>query len=89
MEKHNQPFVVVEQDPVVMKILKSTAEALIVSGDATHDEILLEAGIDKAKSLITTLPIDSGNLFVVLSARSINNKLKIINGHLRIIQIKN
>lgn len=80
MEKHNQPFVVVEQDPVVIEdIKKHSPEALIVSGDATHDEILLEAGIDKAKSLITTLPSDSNNLFVVLSARSINNKLKIIS----------
>lgn len=80
MEKHNQPFVVVEHDSAVIEdIKKHSPEALVVTGDATHDEILLEAGIDKAKSLITTLPSDSNNLFVVLSARSINNKLKIIS----------
>lgn len=80
MEKHNQPFVVIENNPAVIEdIKKHSPEALIVSGDATHDEILIEAGIDRAKSLITTLPSDSNNLFVVLSARSINDKLKIIS----------
>lgn len=80
MEKHNQPFVVVEQDLAVIEdIKKHSREALVVFGDATHDEILLEAGIENAKSLITTLPSDSNNLFVVLSARSINSNLKIIS----------
>ena len=80
MEKHNQPFVIVENDATVIEdIKKHSPEALIVVGDATHDEILMEAGIEKAKSLITTLPSDSNNLFVVLSARSINKGLKIIS----------
>jgi voltage-gated potassium channel len=80
MEKHNQPFVVVEHDLAVIEdIKKHSQEALVVIGDATHDEILLEAGIENAKSLITTLPSDSNNLFVVLSARSINSNLKIIS----------
>jgi voltage-gated potassium channel len=80
MEKHNQPFVVVEHDLAVIEdIKKHSQEALVVIGDATHDEVLLEAGIENAKSLITTLPSDSNNLFVVLSARSINSNLKIIS----------
>lgn len=80
MEKHQQPFVVIENNPAAIEDLqKHNPEALLVVGDATHDEILIEAGIEKAKSLITTLPSDSNNLFVVLSARSINQKLKIIS----------
>jgi len=80
MEKHKQPYVVIENNPISIEDLKRfNPEALLVVGDATHDEVLLEAGIAKAKSLITTLPSDSNNLFVVLSARSLNNNLKIIS----------
>ena len=50
-----------------------------LKGDATKDEALLEAGIKNAKALITTLPIDADNLFVVLSARQLNPNLKIIS----------
>lgn len=80
MEKHDQDFVIIESNPAAIEdIKKHSPEALIVIGDATHDEILIEAGIEKAKALVTTLPSDSNNLFVVLSARSINGKLKIIS----------
>tara|TARA_B100000795_G_scaffold268988_1_gene257118 strand:+ start:1274 stop:2293 length:1020 start_codon:yes stop_codon:yes gene_type:complete len=80
MQAHNQPFVVVENDnDVVEELKRSHPDILLVLGDATHDETLLNAGIEKATALITTLPSDSHNLFVVLSARSINPKLKIIS----------
>jgi len=36
-----------------------------MQGDATNDEILVKAGVMNAKALITTLPSDSDNLFVV------------------------
>ncbi len=47
--------------------------------DATRDETLLEAGIMKASALLTTLPDDADNLFVVLTARELNPKIKIIS----------
>lgn len=43
-----------------------------IEGDATQDEVLLKADINTAISLITTLPNDADNLFVVLTARSLN-----------------
>src|SRR5437868_10006847 len=52
---------------------------LFIEGDATQDEILIEAGIERAKALITALPNDASNVFVVLTARGINPKLKIIS----------
>ncbi len=50
-----------------------------IEGDATQDEILIKADIETAKSLISTLPNDADNLFVVLTARSLNPDLKIIS----------
>ncbi|MES2620587.1 MAG: NAD-binding protein [Bacteroidota bacterium] len=47
--------------------------------DATRDETLLEAGIMHATALLTTLPDDADNLFVVLTARELNPKIKIIS----------
>jgi voltage-gated potassium channel len=47
--------------------------------DATRDETLIEAGIHRASALITTLPDDADNLFVVLTARELNPKIKIIS----------
>ncbi len=50
----------------------------LIEGDATSDEILKEAGIERAKGLISVLPTDAENLYVVLSARSLNPNLFII-----------
>ena len=52
---------------------------LYIAGDATDDDILLSAGIDKARALITALPDDADNVYIVLSARSLNNSLQIIS----------
>ncbi|KJR43241.1 TrkA-N domain-containing protein [Candidatus Magnetoovum chiemensis] len=51
---------------------------LIIKGSATNDEILIKAGIMKAKGVITVLTSDADNLFVVLSARSLNPSIEII-----------
>lgn len=50
-----------------------------IEGDATEDEVLIKADIKTARSLITTLPNDADNLFVVLTARALNPALKIIS----------
>jgi len=49
-----------------------------VVGDATHDLILQQAGVARASALITALPKDADNVFVALSARALNPRLKII-----------
>jgi voltage-gated potassium channel len=49
-----------------------------IEGDATEDKILLLAGVERAESIIVSTGDDSLNLFVVLSARSINPSLSII-----------
>ena len=49
-----------------------------VHGDATADEILRRAGIDRAKVLVAVLPSDADNLYVTLSARVLNPNLFIV-----------
>ena len=54
-------------------------ELMYVEGDATEDDVLKIAQIEKAKAIITTLPNDADNLFVVLSAKDLNINLIIIS----------
>ncbi len=76
--KMESNFIVIEQDESRLKhILESREKLLYIQGDATDDEVLLKAGIEKATGLVTCLAEDKDNLFVVISARSINPKLKI------------
>lgn len=71
-------YVVIETDPdIVMQYKKE--EILFINGDSTDDQVLVKAGIQDATALITALPKDADNLFVVLSARELNPKLKIIS----------
>lgn len=73
-DKHIK-FVVIEKQS---RPLDERGDMLIVEGDATRDEILREAGIERAKGLISVLPTDAENLFVVLSARELNSQLFIV-----------
>lgn len=68
-------FVVIEKEP---DILHEEESVLIFKGDATKDEVLKELGIERAKGLISVLPTDAENLYVVLSARGLNSSLQIV-----------
>jgi voltage-gated potassium channel len=74
---HKARFVVVDNDP------ESLAHAegdgfLVVRGDATTDEVLEAAGIEKAKGLVAAVGSDAGNIYVTLSARVLNPQLLIV-----------
>ena len=75
---YKKPFVVIESDKEVIERFQDE-DISFVLGNANEDESLLAAGIDKANTLISALPNDADNLFVVLSARQINAKLTIIS----------
>jgi voltage-gated potassium channel len=68
-------FVVIEKDP---RMSEEKGDILFLIGDATRDHTLKEAGVEKAKGLISVLSTDAENLFVVLSARGLNPNLFII-----------
>lgn len=71
------PLVVIESEPAVIKQLEVDG-VLHLPGDATSDELLKLAGIEHARALIAALPLDSANVYVVLSARQINPELTIV-----------
>ncbi|CAM4344683.1 potassium channel family protein [Zobellia nedashkovskayae] len=73
---YNKSFVIIERDKEVIE--KYDEDVLFVEGDANEDEVLQAAGINRARYLITALPDDATNLFVVLSARQLNKALFIV-----------
>jgi voltage-gated potassium channel len=72
------PFVVIDRDEERTVALSEERRWPYVIGDATDDDTLQEAGIERATSLTTTLKTDSDNLYVVVSARLLNATLKVI-----------
>jgi voltage-gated potassium channel len=74
LSQHNATFVVIERH-----FTDHHRPQYFVEGDASKEELLLEAGIEHASALITTLPIDAENLYIVLTARQISENLLIIS----------
>jgi len=70
------PFVIVESDQAKAEGLPP--EWLVIFGDATQERTLLSARIEQAAGLVAATTTDAGNIFIVLNARSLNPKLKII-----------
>jgi voltage-gated potassium channel len=75
LREKNIDFVVIERAP---DTLLEKGDTLIFAGDATKDEVLKEIGIERARGLISVLPTDAENLYVVLSARGLNQGLMIV-----------
>ncbi|WP_418789998.1 potassium channel family protein [Phosphitispora sp. TUW77] len=71
------PFVVIDKDEEVIKNLMEDG-VLVINDDAAKDEVLLEAGINNAKGLITALPGDAENVFVTLTAKELNPNIMIV-----------
>ncbi|MFA8449443.1 MAG: TrkA family potassium uptake protein [Bacteroidales bacterium] len=78
LEESETPFLVIDNDTEIISH-NEDKNIRFLEGDATDDDTLEKAGIHKAKALVTTLPNDANNLFVVLSARALNERLKIIS----------
>jgi voltage-gated potassium channel len=76
---HKRQFVVIESNSETTAHFNNDPSMLFIEGDATRDEVLHDAGIERASALITSLPKDADNVFVVLTARGLNSSLKIIS----------
>ena len=67
LKQHKVSFVIIEKDEKRIAENEFDAKMLLyIKGDATLDETLIRAGINKAKALITALPEDADNVFIVL-----------------------
>src|SRR6056297_1612269 len=79
LKRHKFPIVIVDNNESIIQDIRHKAELLYIYGDATEDQTLTDAKIDTAKALITALPNDADNLFVVLTARAMNPDITIIS----------
>lgn len=75
--REERPFVLVDNDEDMLEIAIAS-KFLLVQGDAQDEDVLRMAGIDRAKGLILTLPEDSANVFVTLTAREAKPELFIL-----------
>jgi len=74
-------FVVIDSSIERLELLSQEltgGKMLYIHGDATHDQTLQEAGIDRACGIVAALTSDHENLYVALSARSVNPTARIV-----------
>ena len=77
LRKRNCSFVVVDKDPD--QIAEATAHGyLALTNDATEEEALVLAGVQRARTTVIALPSDADNVFITLTARNLNLNLQII-----------
>ena len=77
LHRHGVPVVVIEFTAEAAEAARE-AGALVVEGDATHDEMLHAAGLDRAKSIIAAVRDDSDNLVITLSAKASRPDLAVV-----------
>jgi voltage-gated potassium channel len=80
LRAHKISFVIIEKNEEEMKHHKHDDPSLVyLAGDATEDDLLVRAGIERAQAILVTLPEDADNVFIVLSARSLNLNVHIVS----------
>lgn len=77
LAKHDKKFVVIENGDSELSAIADRGY-LCVPGNASDDDVLLAAGVERARGLIAVVSTDSDNLYITLSARSLNPNLNII-----------
>ncbi len=77
LKRSNTPFLVIDKNPDVVQRLQDNGVPAI-NGDATEDDIILQAGVSVAQGLIAAVQEDSENVFVTLTARGFNPDLTIV-----------
>lgn len=77
LHQNEVPFVIIEEDEDATR--KAAEEGyLYLAGDATDDSVLAEAGIHRARGLVSVLGKDAENVYLTMSARDLNRKLLIV-----------
>ena len=77
LEQQKQPFVIIERE--TQKVSEWAEKGgFVIIGDATSEDVLRRAGVNRAKGLASCLADDADNVYVVLTARGMNEKLHIV-----------
>lgn len=76
---HGKEFIIIEQNDEIITREKENENFFFLNGDSTNDEILKNAGIESAKAVITCLPKDADNTYVVLAAREFKRNIVIVS----------
>jgi len=76
---NKESIVLIEQDQKRIDLCRIIGDIYHIAGDATEDENLTAAGIDKAAGIIVCLPSDKDCLYVTMTARILNRELRIIS----------
>lgn len=71
------PFVIIDQDSKMLGDFQ-ISHGIPLVGDATSDEVLKHAGIERARALVTVMASDAENLYTTMSARLLNSRLFIV-----------
>lgn len=71
------PFVIIERSASLLSGFSSPV-GIALAGDATHDETLRRAGIERARTLVTLAASDADNLFITMSARLMSDQVFIV-----------
>jgi len=79
LEEENLPYVVVDSQEECLSELKQSRKCLYIEGDATQEDILLKAGIKRAKALAALLGKDADNLYLVMTVKLINPSLFVLS----------
>jgi len=80
LKAHKISFVIIEKNDESMRYHKQNDPSLVyIAGDATEDELFVKAGVERAQAVLVSLPEDADNVFIVLSARSLNPNVHIIS----------
>ena len=78
LKANHIPMVVIDNGPSLEQVMEPE-ETPVIHGDATSEDILLEAGIEKARGLVSVVRSDSDNVFITMSARGLNPNLFILS----------
>jgi len=77
LEKDRSDFIVIDNADEPIEVCKEN-NWLSIKGDASTDEVLLEAGIEKARAIFATLHTDPENVYITLSARALNPDIFVV-----------
>jgi voltage-gated potassium channel len=77
IRREGYPVVVVERNPDMIEQIEAQG-FLYVEGDATSDDVLIDAGLENAKHLVSALNQEASNVYVTLTARQLNPEVHIV-----------